>query len=871
MKQKHFLPASFLVSYFLAMTSSSLCGQTVIDWTPGITVPDNNPVGVADTRNVTFNPAAVITGLQVRLTLTDGWNGDLYASLVHDSGFTVLLNRPGVTEFDPGGSASSGMNVTFSDSAANDIHTAIPESGLVTGTWQPDARTADPSVVTNLSPRTAFLSSFNESPVQGNWTLYLADNAAADTSILAGWGLTIQSEIRAFAMWDANGNTSGVGGVGTWSSGTQTWATSHVGTSTNTQDVAAQLVFRGTGGAVTVSGTVAPQAGLSFQSNGYSLNGGTVNLAGATSAANALNVATGITATINSELSGSAGFSKTGAGDLILSGSNSYTGDTTVSAGGLRGTTLSAFGTGGINMSGGRLELASSAGGDYGASLNVTADAPVTSDRASQGAGVVQTLDTLTMADRTLTVAQGGNVTSGTAGLRFSGNTTLLGDAIFNVQQGAELQLMGDVTGAYGVTKTGAGKLTLGGLSGSSTYTGNTLISGGELSLMGSSSFASGTQITVADGAFLHVGSGSTVSNVTINSRPEGLIFESVSQVDTVLNSSGTLTEASAMMDGQQTINSGVVISAAGDFFGSDPISVVEDRIVLAHNSTIQVTQAFSMSANKGMRIDGGQANIQTDANLVMANRITGDGGLVKRGTAQLTISGLNDYRGATRVETGRLVIANTGSLGVLDSATSTVTVDSGSEIVVDGTVNGPVFIDAGATLSGSGTIVGHTTISGTHSPGNSPGIQTITGNSTYSGGVTVWELTNNTTSNSPLAYDQIVVTGSLTFTGATTLDLVFNLSGSAVDWSNGFWASSRSWTVYDVSGTTTGVNNLTIASTFRDGQNDLLSASRPGSTFSLSQQGSDVLLNYTAIPETSVTLLGGLSALLLLRRRRQQ
>jgi subtilisin-like proprotein convertase family protein len=217
MKLKFHSRFALLSSGSIFLMLGSAMGQHIVDWTPGTTVPDNNPVGIADTRNIIFDSAAVITGLEVRLNLTGGWNGDLYASLVHDSGFTVLLNRPGNTLLNPGGSGSSGMNITFSDSAATDIHTGIPSSGFVTGTWQPDARTADPSVVTNLSPRTAFLSSFNESSVQGNWTLFLADNAASDTSILTGWGLTIHSETRGF-IWDSNGNTGGVGGTATWSS-----------------------------------------------------------------------------------------------------------------------------------------------------------------------------------------------------------------------------------------------------------------------------------------------------------------------------------------------------------------------------------------------------------------------------------------------------------------------------------------------------------------------------------------------------------------------------------------------------------------------------------------------------------------------------
>jgi autotransporter-associated beta strand protein len=331
MKKKATLSLITSCSFFLTVGIAS--GQTSFDWTPGTSIADNNPVGVADTRLITFDPAAVVTGLEVRLNLTGGWNGDMYASLVHDSGFTVLLNRPGNTVSNPGGSGSSGMTVTFSAAATTDIHTGIPNSGTVTGTWQPDARTADPLLVTNSSPRTAFLSSFNEAPVQGNWTLFLADNAAADITTLTGWGLTITSELRDFAIWDSNENGSNVGGNGTWSSTSGTWATSAVGTSTAAQTSTAQLVFQGTAGTVTVSGTVAPQAGMHFKSTGYSLTGGAINLAGATAAANMITTNASVTTTISSSLTGSNGVSKNGSGTLVMAGNNSYNEATNVDAG----------------------------------------------------------------------------------------------------------------------------------------------------------------------------------------------------------------------------------------------------------------------------------------------------------------------------------------------------------------------------------------------------------------------------------------------------------------------------------------------------------------------------------------------------------
>lgn len=156
-------------------------------------IPDADDVGISDTRNVS---AAGLTNIQlvtVTLNLTGGWNGDLYGYLVHSTGFSVLLNRPGRDIATPDGSASSGMSVTLADAAATDIHTAIPMSGgPVSGTYQPDGRTADPLVVLSSSPRTALLSSFDGLDANGSWTLFLADQSPGDVSTLSSWTLNIQ-------------------------------------------------------------------------------------------------------------------------------------------------------------------------------------------------------------------------------------------------------------------------------------------------------------------------------------------------------------------------------------------------------------------------------------------------------------------------------------------------------------------------------------------------------------------------------------------------------------------------------------------------------------------------------------------------------
>lgn len=91
--------------------------------------------------------------------------------------------------------------------------------------------------------------------------------------------------------------------------------------------------------------TVSLNESLTFdmtQANGLTLTGGTITLAGGTT--QVFNVSFGYSATISSLVAGSGALTKAGAGELTLSGSNTNTGTTTVSAGTLvvDGSTSSA-------------------------------------------------------------------------------------------------------------------------------------------------------------------------------------------------------------------------------------------------------------------------------------------------------------------------------------------------------------------------------------------------------------------------------------------------------------------------------------------------------------------------------------------------
>ena len=248
---------------------------------------------------------------------------------------------------------------------------------------------------------------------------------------------------------------------------------------------------------------------------------------------------------------------------------------------------------------------------------------------------------------------------------------------------------------------------------------------------------------------------------------------------------------------------------------------------------------------------------------------------LIKSGTGTTSLSAANSYIGTTTVNAGTLVIATGGST----HASSAVTVsNSGSALVVNGTVNGSLIMNASTTLSGIGTIEGNATVQGTHNAGNADaGIQTFGADLTYSGGASVvnWELSANTTTNAAnpdAVFDQIEVAGNLTFSGETTVNLLFNTGTSTVDWNDTLWSTSQSWLLYDVTGSITGFDdNLTLNTTdWLDGDDVALSTIRPLGTFSMSQGVGGIYINYTVVPETSTTLLGALGALALLRRRRR-
>lgn len=164
---------------------------------------------------------------------------------------------------------------------------------------------------------------------------------AVSCMIRAAWVLlliahvqTVQPLSAATFYWDSDADATGnlvdgtnLGGTGTWDLSTANWwdTAGMVVWPDTTADTA---IFSGTAGIVTL-GMPLNVGTLQFDSDGYQITGGTLTLGGAAT----INVTSGIHAGVLSDIAGSSGLVKTGAGTLNLGPSNSFTGSTVINGG----------------------------------------------------------------------------------------------------------------------------------------------------------------------------------------------------------------------------------------------------------------------------------------------------------------------------------------------------------------------------------------------------------------------------------------------------------------------------------------------------------------------------------------------------------
>lgn len=326
-------------------------------------------------------------------------------------------------------------------------------------------------------------------------------------------------------------------------------------------------------------------------------------------------------------------------------------------------------------------------------------------------------------------------------------------------------------------------------------------ITGGVLKLSGANTFYH--NLDVASGATLQLGNASALGTAVAGAT------------DGTKVSSGGALDLNGQSVGAESLSlSGTGISSGGALVNSSATAASHTgTVVLAADSSIGGTGDTSLSGV-----------------------VSGSFSLTKSGSGKLTLSGANTYTGPTNITAGSLALSGTGSL-----ASSSIIVGASTTFDVSG-VTGGYSLASGQTISGTGSVVGAMTVNGTIAPGNSPGDLSFGDNLTLAG-----------TLNLEVTDDAVTMFDRLVGDGANTLTL-----GGVLNLNNAGYAASIGDTVAVFS------NWSSITGSFSSITGTDLGG---GLSWDTSQLGT--LGTMTVVPESSTALLGGLGALFLLRRRR--
>jgi autotransporter-associated beta strand protein len=511
---------------------------------------------------------------------------------------------------------------------------------------------------------------------------------------------------------------------------------------------------------------------------------------------------------INVVLAGSQGYEKTGAGVAQVSGfNNTYTGTTKITAGGVRFIRNANLGdptsAGPIQLNGGALYLRSDAGGVALDDRAAFGNAPGANKRnvsVTAGASGAPSLLNLEITSGGTTVLEiTGNLTSSTS------------TAFFRKTGGGTLNLKGSANSMLGPTQFDSGTTNMSGtldtFSGMSigvsnnaststaptpvlNWTGSGTVASGNASLVVNDAGASATpSLSIASGT-LTVGNGTSTGGFYVGGKGSGTatvnggLLSVAANKDVSLgaflqygssNGNGTLNVASGTMrvGGAGNFYVGYAqtnLTASGTFAGTGTINltggVLETARAIVTATSSLTTGTGTINFNGGtLRASGSSGDLLrvTTANVLnggavidtntfdvtVAQRLLngGSGGLTKLGAGTLTLTGSSTYTGPTTVSAGKLAVN-----GVLGS--------------------GSLSVAAAAWLAGSGTIGGPVVVSGTLSPGNSPGLLTTQSLDLQASSVTLMEIAGSTRGTS---YDGVDIATSSGLTYGGSLELTFS------------------------------------------------------------------------------------------------
>jgi len=474
--------------------------------------------------------------------------------------------------------------------------------------------------------------------------------------------------------WDTDEANPGFGTAsGTW--GTSAfWSVDSTGSTTtaNTTITTADDVNFGTAttglGAGTVTGPLPAQGFLNMTfgsaSGAIVLSTGALDLDATTGSTITVNNASSSVSTV---LQGSSGkLIKAGSGTLTLSGTHTYSGNTTISEGKLsvasnliassptinigNGATLEA--TGGVFSLAANQSITGTGTTGFATTTNVASGVTMTGTNTISSSGTL-TFTRLSATGTTSNQITGGNIESGSTGTSQRGILVGSGaNGSLTITNASLLTKGTTANSSFDIVGNGAGFTGTLNINNGGSYTNNAAgkLSLGNTNASGILNINSGGSATISEIDFIAGASASATVN---------------------LNTGGTLTLSKiTSTSGTRTIN-----FDGGQFIAGAALP------------------AFS---NVTLNVKDGGAKIQTDYNFTISGALlnSGTGGLTKTGSGALSLGGASTYTGETKIDVGTLNVGGTlasaitvapnAFLGGEGSTTGNVTFNAGSGLIFD-------------------------------------------------------------------------------------------------------------------------------------------------------------------------------------------
>ena len=611
--------------------------------------------------------------------------------------------------------------------------------------------------------------------MKSNYTLRTSSHVkfATWSLCLSAAGL-ISTAHAATLTWDASGTnpTAPTDGPGTWNTALANWsdgAADVVWPNTNV-DVAVFGANNGAAGAITV-GTVTAN-GITFNPAGsgtYALAGGTITLDGATPT-----LTSSADASIASAIAGTAGLTKAGAGILTLSGTNTYSGGTSVNAGtltvkqpgtGVGTVTGQGLGAGAVSVaSAGTLYLDDEGNGTTGGERILNVGNAITGSGQLQakpsslhtgGWSSINLTGDLSGFTGTFDILAGSTTNRGKVKFTAASQAAVLSSsATVNIANGAQLYLTQAFNYGFGLHLNGG--------------------NGGEN--FGSLRLDNAT-LDVTGGVTLHADS--TISGAGKISGAIGQTggtyrLTKAGNNTTVLTGTNTYGGGTTISAGTVSVGNNSALGSAAVIMGGGNLADTT-AVTLANNFTLNNGTTFTAGSG-AMTLNGNITGSPTGSwNLTATNKITlaGTNSITNSGNfAGLIVTGAGgvDITGSTTIN-GAAANQQSGHLTV--SGNSTVTVKSTGSLAINGTTNTPPGSIVGQNAAGTSTLVvdgGSLTIGGNTGFSLGNNIATATGVLTLSSGTATINRgsTTATDARSFIALGRDNATGTINLNGGT-------------------------------------------------------------------------------------------------------